>query len=104
MPNVESERQITVNICLLAKCDGGELLFRRANDESGFGYIHQEGFAVVHRGSAVHCVLPLIQGRRVNMVMWMRSSSVRNLRCPMCNNKPELEPVETGWGDGFTTQ
>ena len=91
--------QITVNVCLLADCEGGELYF--GSPTSGFGYIHQQGRAVIHRGSDLHCVLPLETGRRVNLVMWMRSSAVRNVMCPMCKKTPNLEPVEFGWGDGF---
>jgi hypothetical protein len=95
--------QTTVNICLLADCEGGELFFGAPNDcDKGFGYIHEQGRGVIHRGSALHCVLPLMTGRRVNLVMWMRSSSVRNLKCPMCGKIPDLEPVERGWGEGFT--
>ena len=96
---------MTVNICLLADCEGGELFFGSPNDcDIGFGYTHEQGRGVMHRGSALHCVLPLATGRRVNLVMWMRSSSVRNSKCPMCGGKPDLEPVEAGWGEGFTIQ
>ena len=31
-----------------------------------------------------------------------RSSSLRNQRCPMCGQTPDLEPVMHGNGDGFT--
>ena len=33
-----------------------------------------------------------------------RSSSLRNQRCPMCGEPPDLEPVKhgQGQGDGFT--
>jgi hypothetical protein len=94
---------MTVNICLLADCEGGELFFGVPNDcDKGFGYVHEQGRGVIHRGSAFHCVLPLVTGRRVNLVIWMRSSLVRNLKCPMCGKTPTLEPVDKGWGDGFT--
>ncbi|KZS07537.1 2-oxoglutarate and iron-dependent oxygenase domain-containing protein 2 [Daphnia magna] len=94
--------EVTLNVCLLENCEGGELFFGAPGSDKGFGYIHEAGMAVIHRGSALHCVLPLLSGRRVNLVMWMRSSSVRNLTCPMCGKTPDLEPVENGWGDGFT--
>lgn len=81
---------------------GGELYFGNCAEENGFVYIHQVGRAVFHRGSQMHCVLPLVAGKRRNMVMWMRNSTVRNQRCPMCGEEPQLEDVEHGWGDGFT--
>lgn len=49
----------------------------------------------------MHGAKPITSGERYNMIIWMRSSKVRNLLCPMCKNEPEL--VETvGFGDGFT--
>lgn len=86
----------------MANCEGGELFFGTPGSDKGFGYTHEAGRAVMHRGSAYHCVLPLLSGRRVNLVMWMRSSLIRNLTCPMCGKTPDLEPVQNGWGDGFT--
>ncbi len=95
--------QVTANICLSAEdCDGGELFFGQPDGGAGFGYVHTRGRAVLHRGSAVHAVLPLVAGRRVNVVLWMRSSAVRNRRCPMCRNRPHVEAVPHGSGDGFT--
>jgi hypothetical protein len=46
--------------------------------------------------------LPIEEGRRVNMVVWLRSSTVRNELCPMCDRKPTLVPCN-GYGDGFQT-
>jgi predicted 2-oxoglutarate/Fe(II)-dependent dioxygenase YbiX len=95
---------VTINVCLLAEdCDGGELYFGGDQEgRNGFGYLHQQGRAIMHRGRNLHCVLPLNCGHRINMVMWLRSSSVRNKICPMCSKPPDLETVPDGWGDGFT--
>ena len=97
-----SSFKITLNVCLTGDCDGGELYFGTPDSSRGFGYVHVEGRAVLHRGSVTHAVLPLVSGKRVNMVMWLRNASIRNKRCPMCTKEPKLEPVENGWGDGFT--
>ena len=48
------------------------------------------------------CVFPLNSGHRVNKVMWLRNSFIRNQICPMCFKPPDLETVPEGWGDGFT--
>ena len=49
----------------------------------------------------MHGARPLVDGCRYNLIIWMRSSSVRNDLCPMCNEKPDLVQC-TGPGDGFT--
>uniref|UniRef100_H2XLF5 Uncharacterized protein n=1 Tax=Ciona intestinalis TaxID=7719 RepID=H2XLF5_CIOIN len=38
---------------------------------------------------------------RHNIIIWMRSSSVRNKLCPMCDDEPQLVE-QSGFGDGFT--
>ena len=53
----------------------------------------------------MHGAMPLDDdkdgGERYNLIIWMRSSAVRNMRCPMCESVPDI--VETmGDGDGFT--
>ena len=40
---------------------------------------------------------------RYNLIIWMRSSSVRNKLCPMCGERPNLVPTY-GEGDGFTQE
>ncbi|CAM5101178.1 unnamed protein product [Natator depressus] len=56
---------------------------------------------LLHRGGQIHGALPVTSGERWNLIIWMRSSAVRNQLCPMCNKKPELVDAE-GFGDGFT--
>lgn len=59
-------------------------------------------YGILHRGQQMHGALPISDGERCNLIIWMRSSKIRNNLCPMCNRKPCL--VETsGNGDGFTT-
>ena len=36
------------------------------------------------------------------LIIWMRSSAVRNKLCPMCDAESRLVPC-AGTGDGFTT-
>lgn len=55
----------------------------------------------------MHGAMPLEEvgstpgGERYNLIIWMRSSAVRNQHCPMCETVPHL--VETLCeGDGFT--
>ncbi|KAG7171856.1 2-oxoglutarate and iron-dependent oxygenase domain-containing protein 2-like [Homarus americanus] len=49
-----------------------------------------------------HGALPISEGVRYNLIIWMRSSQIRNELCPMCDEKPTLVPVKNGYGDGFS--
>uniref|UniRef100_A0A672TXT4 2-oxoglutarate and iron dependent oxygenase domain containing 2 n=2 Tax=Strigops habroptila TaxID=2489341 RepID=A0A672TXT4_STRHB len=62
---------------------------------------HVGAQGLLHRGGQIHGALPIASGERWNLIVWMRSSAIRNQLCPMCNKKPELVEAE-GFGDGFT--
>ena len=49
----------------------------------------------------MHQAQAITSGERVNLIVWMRSSSIRNHQCPMCGEPPSLVQSE-GYGDGFT--
>lgn len=51
----------------------------------------------------MHGAIEIEDGERFNLIIWMRSSAVRNECCPMCNERPNLVEVE-GDGAGFTRQ
>jgi hypothetical protein len=61
---------------------------------------HRLGWGVLHRGRHMHGAEPLTSGRRCNLILWMRSSKVRNKLCPMCMRAPSLMHVG-GLDDGF---
>ena len=69
-----------------------------------FPVSHRKGVGIFHAGSELHGAMPLLFGSRTNLIIWLRSSAIRNQECPMCGNTPDLEEVETGdsTGDGFT--
>lgn len=99
--------EITLNICLGNQFSGGGLNFRGLNTEmyetSTFQYTNTPRYGILHRGRQMHEALPIEYGTRHNMVMWMRSSAVRNQLCPMCLSVPQLEQDTTGgYGQGFT--
>lgn len=64
---------------------------------------HSIGYGCLHRGQQMHGALPIHSGERHNIIVWMRSSQIRNKCCPMCDNSPDLVEVE-GMGDGFSEQ
>ncbi|OWF42700.1 2-oxoglutarate and iron-dependent oxygenase domain-containing protein 2-like [Mizuhopecten yessoensis] len=98
--------EVTLNVALGKNYTGGSLYFGdmrtvSVEDTECSEYEHMAGIGIVHRGQHYHGALPILTGERYNLIVWMRSSKVRNRLCPMCDQKPEL--VETvGYGDGFT--
>ncbi|KAK2711122.1 2-oxoglutarate and iron-dependent oxygenase domain-containing protein 2-like isoform X2 [Artemia franciscana] len=103
--------EVTLNIALNEGFDEGSLYIGpMAGEGKGVAgsestveeYSHKKGWGLLHRGLQMHGAMPIEYGERYNMIIWARSSSVRNLNCPMCMKKPDLEPVDVGWGEGFT--
>lgn len=98
--------QITLNVCLGKKFEGGELYFGDMKDIPIFESTcilvpHKTGYGILHRGQQYHGALPVTSGERQNLIIWMRSSNIRNSQCPMCLSKPSLVP-SIDYGDGFT--
>ena len=52
------------------------------------------GSGVLHLGQHVHSALPITEGERLNLVVWMRSARWRRDHgCPMCDRTVGLFPV-----------
>lgn len=101
--------EITLNVSLGKTFTGGELYFgdmfrprETSNQNARFTEIsHVPSIALLHRGQHRHGASPITSGERYNLIIWMRSSAVRNACCPMCFEEPDLVPT-VGFGDGFT--
>ncbi|XP_069190150.1 2-oxoglutarate and iron-dependent oxygenase domain-containing protein 2 isoform X1 [Procambarus clarkii] len=96
--------EVTLNVSLNEDYSDGDLYFgpmRTEISNQRFGYTHKLGKGLLHRGQQLHGALPISDGVRYNLIVWMRSSQVRNELCPMCDEKPILVPVKHGYGDGF---
>ncbi len=97
--------EITLNVSLGKDFEEGSLYFGKmrtdTNQPNFTEVVHKVTHGILHRGQHMHGAMPITQGERYNLIMWMRSSTERNKLCPMCDEKPQL--VETvGYGDGFT--
>lgn len=98
--------EVTLNVSLGKSYTGGSLYFGDMRtvplkETECSEYEHKAGVGLLHRGQHYHGALPIHTGERYNLIIWMRSSKVRNNLCPMCDRKPDL--VQTiGYGDGFT--
>ncbi|XP_051490132.1 2-oxoglutarate and iron-dependent oxygenase domain-containing protein 2 isoform X2 [Apus apus] len=98
--------EVTLNVSLGKDFTEGNLYFGdfRQDPTPVPKYLEIEHVAaqgLLHRGGQIHGALPIASGERWNLIVWMRSSVIRNQLCPMCNKKPELVEAE-GFGDGFT--
>nr|XP_039247999.1 2-oxoglutarate and iron-dependent oxygenase domain-containing protein 2-like [Styela clava] len=98
--------EVTLNVCIGKDFDDGSLYFGSMRQECNRSdktveVKHKVGEGVLHRGQHKHGAMPISYGERTNLIIWMRSSSIRNQLCPMCDNKPTLAPA-IGLGDGFT--
>jgi hypothetical protein len=100
--------EVTLNVSLNADFTEGCLYFGRLNTEAAATSFakceHRVTRGVLHRGQHMHGALPIgdEEGERYNLIVWMRSSSVRNRMCPMCRKQPDLVEMPDGSGDGFT--
>ena len=108
--------EATMNLHLAGSWTGGELNFYGkgpsgiyASDlecvkQSGklLKVPHSKKRALFHSGSEFHEASPIASGWRLNLIMWLRSSQVRNQMCPMCLEPPELVQIDSLAGEGFT--
>ncbi|XP_048370048.1 LOW QUALITY PROTEIN: 2-oxoglutarate and iron-dependent oxygenase domain-containing protein 2 [Sphaerodactylus townsendi] len=98
--------EVTLNVSLGKEFTEGNLYFAefRQDHKPVPRYTeveHVPRHGLFHRGGQLHGALPIGSGERWNLIIWMRSSAIRNQLCPMCNRQPDLVPAD-GFGDGFT--
>ncbi|XP_043935242.1 2-oxoglutarate and iron-dependent oxygenase domain-containing protein 2-like [Protopterus annectens] len=97
--------EVTLNVSLGKTFTEGNLYFDDMKEIpllSGCVQVtHTVTQGLLHRGGQLHGAFPIESGERWNLIVWMRSSSVRNHLCPMCNRNPNLVEA-VGFGDGFT--
>lgn len=99
--------EVSMSICLNSNFEGGDLqleqmLGQEDNSEMEPVVVKQKvGQCILHRSRQFHFAHPITSGVRTNMIVWMRSSTVRNVMCPMCQQRPDLKEVPIA-GDGFT--
>jgi hypothetical protein len=97
------DSEVTLNACLGLSFDGAEVYFRGArcdthrddpaNDVEACQWSPTPGRAILHAGAHRHGVHPLKAGRRVNLIVWARSSRHRR-----SHPKPHAGPA--GWCRG----
>ena len=95
--------EVTLNANLGRCFESGELLFYGKKHEASAAPVAAHdwapagvGHAVLHVGAQVHAALPITEGERLNLVMWLRSTDWRRREgCPMCERTDGLlRPAE----------
>lgn len=99
--------EVTLNVNIGGSWEGGEVEFRglATEDESEASVARialPRGRGLLHAGLDLHRALPLTSGRRQNLIIWCRSSKVRNRRCPMCFEAPRVVRTNRFGDEGFT--
>eukprot|EP00112_Aurelia_sp_Birch-Aquarium-sp1_P008546 Seg1945.3 transcript_id=Seg1945.3/GoldUCD/mRNA.D3Y31 product="2-oxoglutarate and iron-dependent oxygenase domain-containing protein 2" protein_id=Seg1945.3/GoldUCD/D3Y31 len=89
------DAEVTLNVSLGKEFKGGELYIAGMKNEKDWAekcykYSHKKCHGLLHRGQQMHGAMEIEDGERFNLIIWMRSSSIRNKLCPMCNEKPNL--------------
>ncbi|CAH2033668.1 unnamed protein product, partial [Thlaspi arvense] len=84
------DSEVSLNVCLGKQFAGGELYFRgvRCDDhvnsestqEEVYDYSHVPGQAILHRGRHRHGARATTAGHRVNLILWCRSSTFREMK------------------------
>ncbi|CAE7593056.1 ogfod2 [Symbiodinium necroappetens] len=97
--------EITLNVNIGGTWEGGQVAFyglaTREETEAIEVALHR-GHGVLHAGLELHKAQPITQGRRHNLIMWCRSSGIRNDLCPMCFEQPQVLPTNKFFHEGFS--
>lgn len=97
--------EVTLNVNIGGEWDGGQVEFEGLVTEAESekcSLVLARGHGVIHAGYDMHRAMPLTEGRRHNLILWCRSSAVRNERCPMCFEQPRKVRTNFFSNEGFS--
>mmetsp|Transcript_65563 Transcript_65563/g.137053 ORF Transcript_65563/g.137053 Transcript_65563/m.137053 type:complete len:358 (+) Transcript_65563:91-1164(+) len=101
--------EVTLNVNIGGQWTGGEVTFfglggpaYGSDDHSPYPVKLNRGHGALHSGRELHQAEPVAEGKRHNLILWCRSSGVRNGECPMCWRVPNLVPTNMFAHEGFT--
>ncbi len=101
---IYNPQQVTLNVCLGDKFDGGNLRFWGLRGGNTAGrlvgeYEPEIGRAILHSGRHLHEVTEVTDGNRFAYIQWARSwDSVRKGTCPCCwLNRRQNLPTANKW-------
>mmetsp|Transcript_111810 Transcript_111810/g.316573 ORF Transcript_111810/g.316573 Transcript_111810/m.316573 type:complete len:379 (+) Transcript_111810:57-1193(+) len=100
--------EVTLNVNIGGAWEGGQVAFyglatdRSSPRDESANVTLRRGHGVIHAGLDLHMALPVTSGRRHNLILWCRSSGVRNDMCPMCFGRPAVVETNGYFDEGFT--
>eukprot|EP00448_Togula_jolla_P017369 CAMPEP_0170593868 /NCGR_PEP_ID=MMETSP0224-20130122/13692_1 /TAXON_ID=285029 /ORGANISM="Togula jolla, Strain CCCM 725" /LENGTH=364 /DNA_ID=CAMNT_0010917879 /DNA_START=41 /DNA_END=1135 /DNA_ORIENTATION=- len=100
--------EVTLNVNIGGNWAGGEVTFfgpqatRAGGEQDPISLSLACGEGVLHSARELHQAEPVTAGERQNLILWCRSSPVRNEQCPMCCGAPRLVPTNQHAHEGFT--
>lgn len=98
--------EVTLNVNIGGDWEGGQVTFFGFNNEAPrktpYSARLLRGQGVLHAGCEMHKAEPIESGERQNLILWCRSSEVRNGKCPMCFDKPKIVSANKYVHEGFT--
>mmetsp|Transcript_117985 Transcript_117985/g.328795 ORF Transcript_117985/g.328795 Transcript_117985/m.328795 type:complete len:360 (+) Transcript_117985:75-1154(+) len=97
--------EVTLNVNVGGEWTGGQVTFFGlvgSRPEAPLSVVLERGHGVLHAGRELHQAEAVCTGRRQNLILWCRSSEVRNAECPMCFDPPRVVPTNEYTDEGFT--
>lgn len=98
--------EVTLNINIGGTWGGGNVVYyglaTNKDDGQKVEATLRRGWGVFHAGLELHKATPISNGRRHNLILWCRSSGVRNDLCPMCFKQPNVVATNRYYHEGFT--
>jgi len=98
--------EVTLNVNIGGTWQGGHVAYyglATSKEESPpFEVPLRKGYGVFHAGLELHKALPITSGTRHNLILWCRSSGIRNDMCPMCFQQPQVIATNRHHHEGFT--
>ena len=98
--------EVTLNINIGGTWGGGNVVYyglaTNKDDGKSVEAKLRRGWGVFHAGLELHKATPISNGRRHNLILWCRSSDVRNDLCPMCFQQPNVVPTNRYYHEGFS--
>eukprot|EP00927_Polykrikos_kofoidii_P050644 TRINITY_DN44536_c0_g1_i1.p1 TRINITY_DN44536_c0_g1~~TRINITY_DN44536_c0_g1_i1.p1 ORF type:complete len:388 (+),score=53.14 TRINITY_DN44536_c0_g1_i1:92-1165(+) len=100
--------EITLNVNIGGDWTGGQVSFFAplgCSEESAPPTVSvslERGHGILHSARVMHRADPVVSGRRENLIIWCRSSAIRNEQCPMCFRRPCCLPTNEYIHEGFS--
>lgn len=99
--------EVTLNVNIGGSWEGGSVTFfglatAEQTPDLKVEVELRRGHGIIHAGLDYHQSIAITSGRRHNLIIWCRSSAVRNKICHLCSSVPTVVPTNEYAHEGFT--